>query len=180
MRLTADLILTAPSYLNPLKDRELDLRGHKIAVIENLGVTQDQFDTIDLSDNEIQLLENFPLLQRLKTLMLNNNRVFCLASSGLGESLPKLETLILTNNKLEKLEDLEALAQLAPSLRELSLLGNPVTRRPNYRLYLIAKLPRLKVLDFTRVKPQVRLLPHSLARCAVASVISSLLLVHPQ
>lgn len=36
---------------------------------------QDQFDTIDLSDNEIVKLENFPYLNRLGTLILNNNRI---------------------------------------------------------------------------------------------------------
>ena len=36
---------------------------------------QDQFDTIDLSDNEIVKLENFPLLNRLGTLIINNNRI---------------------------------------------------------------------------------------------------------
>lgn len=36
---------------------------------------QDQFDSIDLSDNEIVKLENFPHLSRLGTLLLNNNRI---------------------------------------------------------------------------------------------------------
>lgn len=36
---------------------------------------QDQFDSIDLSDNEIVKLENFPHLNRLGTLLLNNNRI---------------------------------------------------------------------------------------------------------
>ncbi len=46
----------AGTRLNPLQDRELDLRGYKIPMIENLGVAQDQFDAIDFSDNEIQAL----------------------------------------------------------------------------------------------------------------------------
>ena len=49
--------------------------GYKIPVIENMGATLDQFDTIDLSDNEIRKLDGFPLLRRLKCLMINNNRV---------------------------------------------------------------------------------------------------------
>lgn len=36
---------------------------------------QDQFDTIDLSDNEIVKLENMPHLNRLGTLIINNNRI---------------------------------------------------------------------------------------------------------
>ncbi len=46
----------ASTRLNPLQDRELDLRGYKIPMIENLGVAQDQFDAIDFSDNEIRAL----------------------------------------------------------------------------------------------------------------------------
>ena len=49
MSLSANLISRSPAFLSPLKDRELDLRGNKIAVIENLAATQDQFDSIDLS-----------------------------------------------------------------------------------------------------------------------------------
>jgi len=36
---------------------------------------QDQFDTVDFSDNDIRKLDGFPLLKRLKTLLLNNNRI---------------------------------------------------------------------------------------------------------
>jgi aspartate 1-decarboxylase len=36
---------------------------------------QDQFDTVDLSDNEIVKLENLPNLNRLGTLLINNNRI---------------------------------------------------------------------------------------------------------
>ena len=36
---------------------------------------QDQFDTLELSDNDIRKLDGFPLLRRLKCLVLNNNRV---------------------------------------------------------------------------------------------------------
>lgn len=49
--------------------------GYKIAQIENMGATLDQFDTIDLSDNDIRRLDGFPHLIRLKCLLLNNNRI---------------------------------------------------------------------------------------------------------
>ena len=54
VKCTPDLIEGAGQYINPVRDRELDLRGYKIPVIENLGATLDQFDTIDFSDNEIR------------------------------------------------------------------------------------------------------------------------------
>ncbi|XP_016091568.1 U2 small nuclear ribonucleoprotein A' [Sinocyclocheilus grahami] len=100
VKLTAELIEQAAQYTNPVRDRELDLRGYKIPVLENLGATLDQFDTIDLSDNEIRKLDGFPLLKRLKTLLMNNNRI-CLtlspvlhalhSSSGIIERIPLWE-----------------------------------------------------------------------------------------
>ena len=49
VKLTPDLIEGAGQYINPIRNRELDLRGYKIPVIENLGTTLDQFDTIDFN-----------------------------------------------------------------------------------------------------------------------------------
>lgn len=40
-----------------------------------MGATLDQFDTIDFSDNDLRKLGGFPLLNRLKCLLLNNNRI---------------------------------------------------------------------------------------------------------
>jgi len=153
MRLTAELILRSGSYLNPLREREINLRGNKVAVIENLGATQDQYDCIDLSDNEIAKLDGFPLLHRLRTLLLNNNKISKIGS--LGESLPALTTLILTNNKLANLNEIDPLAELN-SLTHLSLLDNNVSKKQHYRLYIIHKLPKLKILDFRKISQKER------------------------
>ncbi|KAJ4720383.1 U2 small nuclear ribonucleoprotein A [Melia azedarach] len=155
VRLTADLIWKSPHFFNAIKERELDLRGDKIAVIENLGATEDQFDTIDLSDNEIVKLENMPHLNRLGTLIINNNRITRI-NPNIGEFLPKLHTLVLTNNRLVNLVEIDPLASL-PKLQFLSLLDNNITKKPNYRLYVIHKLKSLQVLDFKKVKNKERM-----------------------
>ncbi|KAK3029343.1 hypothetical protein RJ639_037866, partial [Escallonia herrerae] len=155
VRLTADLIWKSPHFFNALRERELDLRGNKIAVIENLGGTEDQFDTIDLSDNEIVKLENFPLLSRLGTLILNNNRITRI-NPNIGEFLPKLHTLVLTNNRLVNLVEIDPLASLT-NLQVLSLLDNNITKKPNYRLYVIHKLKSLRLLDFRKVTQKERI-----------------------
>lgn len=48
---------------------------------------QNQFDSIDLSDNNIVKLEGFPKLHRLKQLMLSNNRVARIARQLEGEPI---------------------------------------------------------------------------------------------
>lgn len=72
--------------------------------------------------------------------------------------MPNLTTLILTSNNLAELGDLAPLKE-CQKLTFLSLLDNPVTRKDNYRLYVIFSMPRLRFLDFRRVKDAVRPLP---------------------
>ena len=167
VRLTTELVSKAPSYINPVKDRELDLRGNRIPQIENLGVSkvgsslsmtmmltvQDQNDAIDLTDNDIRQLHNLPRLRRLRTLFLGRNRIESIAPT-IGESCPNLTTLVLTSNAIAELADLEPLRE-CKKLTFLSLLDNPVTRKDNYRLYVIFILPHLRLLDFRRIKDAV-------------------------
>lgn len=51
MKITAELIQQSPQFTNPLNERQLDLRGYKLKLIENLGATLDFYECIDLSDN---------------------------------------------------------------------------------------------------------------------------------
>jgi len=154
VKLTAELIQNSMQYINPVKDRELDLRGYRIPEIENLGATGDQFDTIDFSDNDIRKLDGFPYLKRLKCLLLNNNRIIRIADH-LEEYIPNMESLILTGNQIEDLGDVEALISLE-KLTTLSLMHNPITAKQHYRLYLVYKLPQLKLLDFRKIKQKER------------------------
>jgi U2 small nuclear ribonucleoprotein A' len=154
MRLTADLARDSPAYINPLRQRELSLRGFKIVVIENLGATQDQYQVIDLSDNDILKLDNFPQMNRLEALLLANNRI-CRISRDVGKYLPKLDTLVLTNNKLNQFKDLKPL-KFCVGLTHVVLLGNGVCKLDDYRLFVIHRLPNLKMLDFQKVKQQER------------------------
>lgn len=148
------MIARSPAFFNAMRDRELDLRGNKIAVIENLAATQDQFDSVDLSDNEIRKLECMAVLPRIKMLLFNNNQINRVAEN-LARAFPKLEVLVLTNNKFSTLKELEPLAGL-PTIANLSLVDNPVTKQKGYRAFLIAMLPKLRTLDFQKVKPSER------------------------
>ena len=94
-------------------------------------IEQNQFDSIDLSDNGVLTLDGFPRLPRLGTLLLSNNRVSRVAAN-LHEFIPNLSTLVLTNNALRNLADLDALSSL-PKLTHLSCLDNVVAKKPLYR-----------------------------------------------
>ena len=91
-------------------------------------------------------MEELPKLTRLETLMLANNKIAAI-DQNFAEMCPKLTSLILTSNRLSKFEDVDMLAT-CHTLTRLSLLGNLLCNLPNYRLYVIAKMPALKVLDF--------------------------------
>ncbi|XP_050091304.1 probable U2 small nuclear ribonucleoprotein A' isoform X1 [Anopheles aquasalis] len=154
VKLTPELINQSMQYMNPCRDRELDLRGYKIPQIENMGATLDQFDTIDFSDNDIRKLDGFPRLPRLKCLLLNNNRIVRI-SENLHESLPNLQSVILTGNNIQELGDLEPLTKF-PHLETLSLLTNPVSTKQHYREYVAFRFPSLRLLDFRKIKQKER------------------------
>jgi len=74
---------------------------------------------MDLSDNQIQNLGNFARLNRLVTLLLNNNPITRVAPD-IGTQLPKLETLILTNCKVASLTVVDNIG----TLRRISACGD--------------------------------------------------------
>ncbi len=48
---------------------------YNVDIFVCLSVSQDQFDTIDFSNNEIRKLDGFPFLHRLRNVIINNNRI---------------------------------------------------------------------------------------------------------
>ncbi|KAI0478451.1 L domain-like protein [Xylariaceae sp. FL0804] len=153
MRLTAELLQNSPSWLNALKERELDLRGHRIPAIENLGVAGPQ-DAIDFVDNDIQVLGNFPLSPRIRSLLLQRNRVSAIQPT-LAHSIPNLTSLQLESNNLAELADLDPLGSF-PFLTHLVLRDNPVTRKEHYRYWILWRCPALRFLDYQKVKAAER------------------------
>ncbi|CAI5442657.1 unnamed protein product [Caenorhabditis angaria] len=150
VRLTAELLSERPQFVNTLNLREINIRGQKVPVIENMGVTRDQFDVIDLTDNDIRKLDNFPTFKRLSILYLHNNRINYIAPD-IAQKLPNLKTIALTNNNICELGDIDPLAN-CQKLEYVTFIGNPITHKDNYRLYIIFKLPTVRVIDFNRVK----------------------------
>ena len=80
-------------------------------------------------------------------LCLESNRISCL---GPLSRLEGLMELYLGNNSVRALGEVDHLKAL-PKLIIVDLAGNPVCAQPEYRLYTLFCLKRLKVLDFQRV-----------------------------
>ncbi|CAF1250770.1 unnamed protein product [Adineta steineri] len=153
-RLTPEVIEAAAQYLNPVGQYELSLRDLKIPVIENLGATLNQFDTIDFTNNDLRKLDGFPFLPKLKTLYLANNRIARIADN-LQEYIPNLDTLMLNNNTLQELSDIDQLSTI-PKLAHVSFARNPIAMLKDYRLYVIHLLPNLRTLDYNRITQKER------------------------
>lgn len=154
VRLSTELLARAEERINSLGDRELNLRSLGIQTIENLGAANDQFQSIDFCNNEIHELSGFPLMKRVRSLLLSQNHISSI-SSHFCKSVPFLTTLMLDHNELKSLDDITRLAPLT-RLETLVLIGNPVSFLPDYRAHCIQTLPSLQVLDFTRVKLKER------------------------
>jgi len=57
---------------------------------------------------------------------------------------------------LFRISMLSELAKLSRNIENLSLIGNPVTRRQHYRLFVVSKIPSLFVLDFVKIGAKER------------------------
>lgn len=84
-------------------------------------------DAIDLTDNDIQVLGNFPLSPRVRTLLLARNRIAALQPT-LPAAIPGLRNLVLAGNNLGELADLDVLGRFG-RLTHLVLVDNPVTKK---------------------------------------------------
>mmetsp|Transcript_22847 Transcript_22847/g.47916 ORF Transcript_22847/g.47916 Transcript_22847/m.47916 type:complete len:300 (+) Transcript_22847:130-1029(+) len=192
MRLTAELIASSEQRTNPLGEREIVMRGLAIPVIEHLGVTRDAYDAMDLTDNRISRLENFPRLLRLSSLSLSGNVIETIDANNLSKNLPNLHHLDLSWNHISTLLEVSNLGQACRAKQDgsdknknseshsnngklecLNLHGNPVQRRQHYRLYTIHSIPSLKVLDHQRITQTERDRARRLSDSAAGAALES-------
>ncbi|KAJ3203478.1 hypothetical protein HDU67_010182, partial [Dinochytrium kinnereticum] len=121
--------------------KEVTLHQYDIEKIENLDVFCKQLEILYLQNNLISRIENLGKLKCLRYLNLALNNIKVVEGLEGCESLEKLDlTVNFVNNPLD-LESLKANAML----RELFLVGNPVTAVENYRSYTVWTLKQLKV-----------------------------------
>ncbi|XP_055989754.1 leucine-rich repeat-containing protein 9 [Sorex fumeus] len=120
-----------------------------------------------LQGNEISQVEGLDNLVQLQELVVDHNRIkafndsaFAKPSSLLSlhleenrlrelnrlQPLVKLEKLFLGYNKIQDIAELEKLDAI-PSLKELTVCGNPICRKIVHRHTIIFRLPNLQLLD---------------------------------
>lgn len=80
------------------------------------------------------------------TLLTYLTTYFCIIFQVLLQ-YPKLKILYLHANSIEKLSEVDKLAEL-PELIGITLHGNPIETLPGYKQHIISTLPKLKTLDF--------------------------------
>ncbi|XP_015721244.1 leucine-rich repeat-containing protein 9 isoform X3 [Coturnix japonica] len=129
----------------------LFLQGNFISQIEGLEGLQFLQELV-LDHNRIKRIPQGSLagLSALQTLHLEKNQIREL--NGL-KPLAKLQKLFLQFNRIREVSELEKL-QAIPNLRVLSLHGNPVHLKKNYRSLLFIQMPALQVLDGTSVNTE--------------------------
>lgn len=131
------------------KLEELSLEDNEIAKIENIEALV-LLKKLHLGRNRISVIECLDTLENLTQLSLEENQISSL--QGLGSAL-KLMELYIGSNRIEVLKEIQHLKSL-PKLTILDLSGNEITRLPDYRLYTVHYLRRVKVLDGVSVSAQ--------------------------
>lgn len=143
---------------------------------ENLELSLTDLRELVLTSNNIQELVSSKIRrlytrdQLLWAVSLKIKRSFFLTgrfgSSGIGENIDPAQVCpALTINLRNVL--LVNIRKSNLCFIPFSLLRNPVTNKKHYRLYVINKLPQIRVLDFQKVKLKVEL------NCDALSVLFS-------
>eukprot|EP00842_Homolaphlyctis_polyrhiza_P005339 jgi/Hompol1/5806/HPOL_004744-RA len=120
----------------------LEARGNKLTDTGKLNTPKLQ--RLYLAANEITTLTGLDSKPHLQVLHLRGNKLENL--DGLSDALANLTYLNLRANKIASIDQVAKLKAL-PSLKMLTLLENPIEQQENYRLDVIAKLPKLDKLD---------------------------------
>lgn len=132
-------------HLAPMKDLKiLHASNNEINKADFLEKLK-QLRELDLSKNRIKQIElhQFHSDLIIQTLKLEDNQMRSLANI---ERLERLQGLHVGGNKLTEFWEVDRFADLN-FLMELSLINNPMTRKPQYRFNILKKLPNLIVLD---------------------------------
>ncbi|KAK8852845.1 DNA damage response, detection of DNA damage [Tritrichomonas musculus] len=125
-----DFMIFQKTHTTNLRDvRSLNMWGFGLSNIDIISKLIN-VETISLSLNNIDTLEPFSHCENLQNLYLRQNAITDLREVDYLSSLPRLSSLMLRDN--------------------------PISSLPNYRSYILKKLPNLKKLDDIEVSLQER------------------------
>lgn len=178
MRLTVEHIRRAPQFTNALLQREIDLRGLCISILDVNAFLhlQDDFDVLNLCNNALTTLDSFPVatgtgssasssspvMKRVNTLIVHRNRIQKVHVENCVLALPEVRYFAADKNNFSAVKDLVFL-KYWKKLEVLSLQGNPVWRLnpeglapEEIRAFLVYLCPHLRLLDNERVTQKDR------------------------
>ncbi|DAZ98103.1 TPA: hypothetical protein N0F65_005265 [Lagenidium giganteum] len=138
----SDMSVLGFQFLDELK--VLSLEGNSIVFFAGLESNL-ELRELRLDRNKIRQLDAH------STLALSQLRLLSMEENGLKSlsnfnNLVRLETLDLSNNRILELEEVDKLTS-APTLLDLRLANNPVTKKHMYRQTVAFRLTALKTLD---------------------------------
>eukprot|EP01060_Flectonema_neradi_P000041 TRINITY_DN1003_c2_g1_i2.p1 TRINITY_DN1003_c2_g1~~TRINITY_DN1003_c2_g1_i2.p1 ORF type:complete len:945 (+),score=163.98 TRINITY_DN1003_c2_g1_i2:87-2921(+) len=128
----------------------LNLFGNHIRSIELVHLCVNMRSLI-LSFNEIQKIEGIQDLPHLTHLDLSFNLIKKVDSL---KGLPSLSKLELNNNLIYRLEDVNIIKKVVPTVVDLSLQNNAICEVKGYRFIVLRRVPGLKILDGKVVTPE--------------------------
>ncbi|GFR51283.1 hypothetical protein Agub_g13641 [Astrephomene gubernaculifera] len=156
----------------------LQLGGNQVSSVSSLQLgALTGLRSLFLQANDITRIEGLDGLINLQELVLDRNRIRYIDPDALT-GLPKLRELRLEENGLRSLSGFNYLARSLQALHvgsnrigepadldrltcltglvEVTLAGNPISRKNTYRAMVIAKCPRIQVLDQQMVTAEER------------------------
>ena len=126
MRLTEALIQKSPQVTNPLGERELDLRGVGLQQMDEavFAKISDDFDVLNLCDNQIKTLDGFAKSERLTTIIAHSNATLTAVANGATVRTPNVHTFVANGCGFYTLESLKFIAGW-PALQRVSFAKCP-------------------------------------------------------
>lgn len=140
--------------LEPLKRLQvLNLCGNSIEKIEKLDKLTN-LKELNLSDNCLTKIENLESLLGLQVLKLAGNQIQHIPM-WLTKKLKALQVFGIERNQIQSIDEICKLQPLS-NLVHLSVVGNPFSKIPHYRLLIVFRLRTLQMLDNGEVSLQER------------------------
>ncbi|EKX42543.1 hypothetical protein GUITHDRAFT_56578, partial [Guillardia theta CCMP2712] len=131
------------------------VRRDKIRTIENLHVLP-ALTKLSLPCHVIEKLDAVVHAAHLQSLILSHNKIQKIdVLEKLFSNLKLLHTFALSDNKIVDVNELRKFKSL-PNLSNLSLRGNPVSEQPHTRSFVIYTVKHLDILDDREIDCQER------------------------